>query len=179
PFQVRTATRAELRAEVAGFLKEVHFDEGDRVSPGVLVARLEVPDLSSRIAQKQAEMREAEAKLRLLEIGPRIEEIIEQRRRVERMTLWRDLARKDLVHARQALQEELARLDKQIAQQRAELDSAQQAHTRAQSLRGKSAAAEEQYEESKRKHQVAQAMLAQAQAQKRQREALGTREAIA
>src|SRR5262249_27413416 len=42
PFQVRPAIRAELRANVAGFLKAVHFEEGDRVSPETLVASLEV-----------------------------------------------------------------------------------------------------------------------------------------
>src|SRR5258706_13845001 len=44
-FRLRPATRAELRAPVAGFLNEVFCDEGDRVSPGALVVRLEVPDL--------------------------------------------------------------------------------------------------------------------------------------
>jgi hypothetical protein len=67
PFQVRPAVRAELRAPVAGFLAEVRCDEGDRVSPGTLLARLDVPDLASRIAQKHAEVREAKARLQLLE----------------------------------------------------------------------------------------------------------------
>ena len=124
PFQVRPSSRVELRAEVAGFLEAVHFEEGDHVSTGAVVARLRVPDLASRSAQKLAEVRESEARLRLLEAGPREEEIVEQRRRVERMKTWRDLAAKDLAHARQALQEELERLDKQIVQQRAELDAA-------------------------------------------------------
>ena len=57
-FRLRPACRAEVRAPVAGFVQEVHVDEGDRVSPGALVARLEVPDLDSRLAQKQAEIHE-------------------------------------------------------------------------------------------------------------------------
>src|SRR5205823_3888730 len=95
------------------------------------------------------------------------------------MKTWRDLARKDLEHARQALQEELARLSQLIEQNRAELDAAREAYERAKSLRSKGASAQEQFEEAKRKHQVAQATLAQAQSQKRQRQALGTREALA
>ena len=51
---------------MAGFLCEVYCEEGDQVSPGAPVARLEVSDLASRLAQKQAEVREAQAKLRLL-----------------------------------------------------------------------------------------------------------------
>jgi multidrug efflux pump subunit AcrA (membrane-fusion protein) len=179
PFLVRPVTRAELRAEVAGFVREIQFDEGDRVSPAALVARLEIPDLTSRIAQKRAETREAEAKLRLLEAGPRPEEVVEQRARVERMKNWRDLAAKDLVQGRQALEQEFGRLDQQTAQFRAELSWAESTYLRSKSLRAKGSVAEEQYQEAERKYHVAQASLAQAEFQKRHREALGTREAIA
>jgi multidrug efflux pump subunit AcrA (membrane-fusion protein) len=179
PFQVRPAVRAELRAPAAGFLREVYADEGDRLSAGTVVARLEVPDLASRLARKQAEVREGQARLRLLEAGPRYEEVLEQRRRVERSRDWRDLAQKDLTHARLALQEELARLDKQIAQCQAECDAARDAYARARALRSQRVLAGEQYEEAERKHQVARAQLAQAESQKRHRQALGTREAIA
>ncbi|MBI3839281.1 MAG: HlyD family efflux transporter periplasmic adaptor subunit [Planctomycetia bacterium] len=178
-FRLHPAIRAELRAPVAGFLTEIYFDEGDQVSSQALVARLEVPDLESHLAQKRSEMDEVQARLRLLEIGPRPEEVTEQRRRVERMEAWRDLAQSDLTHARQALQEELARLDKQIAQYRFELDAAKDAYERAQNVRAKGAIAEEQYREAQRKLYVAEAQLAQSHFQKRHREALGTREAIA
>src|SRR5262249_39432179 len=39
PFQVRPLTRAKVRAPVAGFLREVYYDQGDPVSPGAAVAR--------------------------------------------------------------------------------------------------------------------------------------------
>jgi multidrug efflux pump subunit AcrA (membrane-fusion protein) len=178
-FHVRPATRAEVRATVAGFVDEVYFDEGDRVTSDALVARLEIPDLSSRMAQKNAEVREAQARLLLLEQGPRPEEVLEQRRRVERSRVWRDLAKKDLAHAQQALKEELARLDKQITQYRVERDTAEDALERAKNLRSKAAVSEEQYREAERRFQVALTQFAQAQFQKRHREALGTREAIA
>jgi multidrug efflux pump subunit AcrA (membrane-fusion protein) len=70
-FQVRSTTRLELRAPMAGFLQEVNGDEGDRVQAGAVVARMHIPDLDSRIAQKRAEIVESEAKLRLLRFGPR------------------------------------------------------------------------------------------------------------
>src|SRR5262249_2637354 len=56
-FQVRAATRAELRAPVAGFLREIYCAEGARVSAGSPVARLEAADVASRLAQKRAEVR--------------------------------------------------------------------------------------------------------------------------
>jgi multidrug efflux pump subunit AcrA (membrane-fusion protein) len=178
-FCLRPVSRAEVRAPVAGFLREVSGDEGDRVAPGAVLARLEIPDLACRLAQKRAEVREGQARLRLLEAGPRYEEIIEQRRRVERAREWCDLAEQDLGKARQALGAELARLDKQIAQYQAEVKAAQPAFARARELRGQRAFAPEQAEEAERKFLVAQSQLAQAESQKRHRQALGTREAIA
>jgi multidrug resistance efflux pump len=87
PCQLRSAARVELRAPVAGFLQTVYFDEGDRVSPGALVALMEVPDLASRVAQKKAEVREAQATLTLLEAGtrPRPEEIQAKRAHLDRL----------------------------------------------------------------------------------------------
>ena len=70
-FQVRSTTRLEMRAPMAGFLQEVSGDEGDRVNSGALVARMHIPDLDSKIAQKRAEIVESDAKLRLLRFGPR------------------------------------------------------------------------------------------------------------
>src|SRR5262249_9979181 len=136
PFEVRPAARAELRAPVAGFLREVTLDEGKRAYPGCPVARLEVPDLDSQLAQKQAAAREAEARLRLLEEGPRPEAVVEQRLRVKRNREWRDLAGQDLARARNVLREALAALEEQITQCRAEQTQAQDSVARYQKLIG-------------------------------------------
>jgi multidrug resistance efflux pump len=174
-FQVRALRRAELRAPVAGFLREVYCDEGDRVSPGAPVARLEVTDLTSRLAQKRAEVREAEAKLRLLEAGPRLEEVVEQRRRVERAKAWHDLGREDLTRLHQVCEKELTRLEKQIAQHQAEVIAAKEAACRGRSLLGQAISAEE-YQKLGLRSQVCQAQLEQAQAEKQARQAKGTGE---
>jgi multidrug resistance efflux pump len=172
-FRLRPASRAELRAPVAGFVKEVHVDEGVRVSPGALVARLEVPDLDSRLAQKQAEIRELRAKQRLLQIGARPEEIAEQRHRVKRAEAWRDLGQQDLKRSRQAHAEELDRADKQVAACRAELDAAQGSYQRARLLAGRTAISKEEYQEVEGRFRVSQARLAEAQAARRALEARG------
>jgi multidrug efflux pump subunit AcrA (membrane-fusion protein) len=175
-FQVRPLNRAELRAQVAGFLCAVYCEEGDPVSPGAPVARLEVSDLASRLAQKRAELCEVQAKVRLLEAGPRYEEVVEQRRRVKRAMAWYDLARQDLTRLRQVFEKELVRLDKHIAQCRAEVTAAQDAVRRVRSLVGKAVSAE-QYQEVERRYQVCQSQLEQVQAEKHAREAKGTLEA--
>jgi putative peptide zinc metalloprotease protein len=179
PFSLRPVTRAEVRAPVAGFLREIACDEGDRVSRGALVARLEVPDLASRLAQKQAEIREGQAKLRLLEAGPRYEEVIEQRRRVERAQQWRDLARQDLRRTQEAFDEDLDQIDKQIAARQAELEAAQDSYQRARWLAGRKVFSREQLQECESRFRVGQAHLAEAQAAKRARQAKGPLEAEA
>jgi HlyD family secretion protein len=178
-FRVHPVVRVELRAPVGGFLQEAYFDEGSRVSPGAVAVRLEVPHLASRLAQKRAEVREVQARLRLLEAGPRTEEVDAQRRRVERAASWRDLAEHDLARARQAFTEELAGLDRQIAQHRAELEYARDVCARSQRLRRSGAVDEEQCRQAEKKIRVIEAQLEQAEARHRSRKALGVREAEA
>jgi multidrug efflux pump subunit AcrA (membrane-fusion protein) len=177
PFALRPAVRVELRAPVAGFLSEICCDEGDRVEPGVLVVRLNVPDLPSRIAQKHSEVLEAQAKLRLLEAGPRYEEIKQQRNRVERSAAWRDLAQRDLTRAQQAFKEDIKRLDGLMVQHHAEREAAKVAVDRAIKLRGMGAISEDDYVEAHKKLRVCLAQVEQVKAQKRSREAVGTQEA--
>ena len=172
-FQIRTGQRLEVRAEVAGFLKEVHFDEGNPVTQGALVARIEVPDLESLITQKQAAVREAGANLRRLQIGTRPEEIQEQRAKVTRAREWRDLATSDLGRARQGLKEELARFDQQIALHQTELDYASQSVMQSERLYRKGVLAGEQLRSERKKVQIAEGILQQAMSQKRTREAAG------
>jgi putative peptide zinc metalloprotease protein len=177
PFQVRPAVRAELRAPVAGFLKEICCDEGDRISPGEPLVHIEVPDLASRLAQKRAEVREAQARLRLLEIGPRYEEITEQRQRVERARALRGLAEKDLARGHQILEADLACLDKKIAQCAADLDFAQTSLARARGLLPSKTVSEEECLDKERKCRVCQALSEQVQAERRARVARGCQEA--
>ena len=60
-FRVRPAVRSQVPAPAAGFLADVCVAEGSRVEAGTVIARLEIPDLSSRIAQKRAELAELES----------------------------------------------------------------------------------------------------------------------
>jgi multidrug efflux pump subunit AcrA (membrane-fusion protein) len=173
-FQVRPLARAELRAPVAGFLKSVYRVECDRVSPGTLIARLEIPDLASRIAQKDAEVREARARLRLLTEGARREELVQHRRRVERARAWRDLGQQDLARAQQGLKDDLARLEAQVAQHRAEYDHAAGVLARSQSLLARRTIAVEQYREAESLCRSSLAQVNQAEAQQRARRAEGT-----
>lgn len=178
-FKVHPSTRSEIRATVSGFLAAALVDEGHRVNAGQLILRMEIPDLESRFAQKKAEIREARVRLRLLEIGTRPEELAVQRRRVERAEAWWKLSQSDLKRTSQSLAEEIQRLEKQVAQAQADVDASADAHKRARALLEKSIITQEDYREADRKYRVHHAQLAQAQAQKRAREATGALEAEA
>jgi multidrug resistance efflux pump len=178
-FQVRPVTRVEVRAAVSGFLRSVNAGEGDRVAASALLAVLDVPDLHTRTTQKRAEVHEVQARLRLLETGPRYEELTQQRLRLERAEAWREEAKRTLQRNRQALKEELARLDRQVDQHKAEVEHAAYNLQRDMRLYAADVLPASQLREKRLASRVAQAQLDQAVAQRRSREALGVQEAEA
>jgi HlyD family secretion protein len=69
------ADDVQLAAEVGGRVLEMHVAEGDRVSRGQPVARLDTRDAELAIARARAERAQADAQLRLLLAGSRPEDI--------------------------------------------------------------------------------------------------------
>src|SRR5262249_39685960 len=147
PFEAVSITRAEGRAPVAGFLREVFYDEGEQVYEGAPVARVEIPDLDSQLAQKGAAVRGAETGLQMLAAGAGPEEVAEQRGRVKRAEAWRALAEQDLDRVRRVLREEMVELDKQIEGHLAEQQIAARSLERNQKLQQRGASTEEQSDE--------------------------------
>jgi putative peptide zinc metalloprotease protein len=173
-FQVRPRTRVEIRALEAGFLRQISVDEGSNVEPGALIAQIDIPDLEMTLRKKQAELKETQARLTMLEAGPRHEEIDEQRQRVVRYERWRDLAKQNLEQSREALAQDLIRLDRQIQQYEAEVTYARRIGEQSKMLFDKGAFASEQLLGEQKKLQIAEFQLDQAKAQKQAREATGT-----
>ena len=69
------ATDVQVAAQVGGRLVELRVDEGDRVKTGDLVARLDTADAELALARATANLGQAEAQLRLLVAGARVEDI--------------------------------------------------------------------------------------------------------
>jgi HlyD family secretion protein len=69
------ATEVQLAAEVGGRIVELRVMEGDRVSPGDLIARLDRADTELQLQRATAERAAAQAQRRLLEAGAREEDI--------------------------------------------------------------------------------------------------------
>lgn len=77
------ATEVRVAAEVGGRLLEVAVEEGDRISVGAVVARLDASDTDISLRRAEAERDQAVAQLRLLQAGPRAEEVRQARAQVE------------------------------------------------------------------------------------------------
>jgi putative peptide zinc metalloprotease protein len=173
-FQVQPATRMQIRAPLAAFLKEVVGKEGDHVSAGQRVTLLDVPDLDSKIASKRAEVRETEAQLQLLKTGTRQEEIDDAQQRVARATEWRDLAANDLARSRKAVEKGLIRLDQKMVEVQASLKQAIEDVRRWKALYLRRVVTEQQLHEAQTAYKVAKAQLAQVRNEKAAQEGVGT-----
>jgi len=71
PGSLRPNQQVILQARVAGFVRSVAVDRGDRVAKGDVVAEVEVPELIADRTKRAAEVRVAEIEARRLEEGRR------------------------------------------------------------------------------------------------------------
>jgi HlyD family secretion protein len=69
------ATDVQVAAQVGGRLLELRVAEGDRVTAGDLVARLDTADAELALARSKANLGQADAQLRLLVAGARAEDV--------------------------------------------------------------------------------------------------------
>ncbi len=69
------ATEIQVAAEAAGRIVEMRVAEGDRVARGDLVARIDTRDVELQIDRLRAERAGADAQLRLLRAGARVQDI--------------------------------------------------------------------------------------------------------
>jgi len=82
-FKVLPAQNADVRAQVEGRIEEIYLDEGDLVQKGDLIARLSDRDYRAEFEKIEAEMDEKRANFKMLQAGPRREEIELVRMEVE------------------------------------------------------------------------------------------------
>ena len=74
-FAVLPVHNCDVRAEVDSTIQSVHVDEGQTVRHGDVIAELSDRDWRAELTKTTAQIREAEAQLRLLDAGTRPEEI--------------------------------------------------------------------------------------------------------
>jgi HlyD family secretion protein len=90
------ATEIRLAAKVGGRLLEAPLEEGDTVTAGELVARLETVDAEHQLAQARANVEAADAQLRLLLAGSRAEDLRRAEDQMAQAQAELDAARRDL-----------------------------------------------------------------------------------
>lgn len=105
------ATEVQVAPDVGGRLLELRPAEGDRVSPGDLVARLDTRDTELQIARARAERAGADAQLRFLQRGARVEDIRQARNQADAAAAETAAAAADL----QAAEADLARFEALLA----------------------------------------------------------------
>jgi HlyD family secretion protein len=77
------ATEVQVSAEVGGRIVELRVDEGDRVKRGDVIAMLDTRDTELQLERARAERQGADAQLRLLQAGSRVEDIRQSQAQVE------------------------------------------------------------------------------------------------
>jgi membrane fusion protein YbhG len=77
------ATEVHVAAEVGGRLVDLRVTEGDRVAPGDVIAHLDTRDIELQIGRARAERAGADAQLRLLQAGARVEDIRQAQAQVD------------------------------------------------------------------------------------------------
>lgn len=178
-FEVRPGNRVEVPAPVPSFVGAVRVEDGATVKAGDVLVELHAPDLQSQIETKQAELRESEANLAKLKLGPRREELEEQAARVKRLQAWYDLGKVELETARKSLEHELSALDHRIQQARAELEFAQGVLQHSQRLHELGALAGSELQHEKSQLAVLESKLGEAHAAYQARATEGVRVASA
>jgi HlyD family secretion protein len=69
------ATDVHVAAEVSGRIINVAINEGDRVRQGDVIAQIDTRDIDLSLQRARAERSQADAQLRLLQAGARVEEV--------------------------------------------------------------------------------------------------------
>jgi HlyD family secretion protein len=80
---VKPVQTVNLSPENAGILEELYVEQGDRVEPGQLIARMRSRDTAAQVQQNQAAVAEAEAALADVRQGSRPEETAQAEATVE------------------------------------------------------------------------------------------------
>ena len=101
------ATETRLASEAGGRILTLTVNEGDRVQPGQTILTLDTRDAQLAINRVKAEQAAAEAQLRLVQAGSRVEDIRQAQAQVETARAEVSAARSEL----QAAEQDLERFD--------------------------------------------------------------------
>jgi HlyD family secretion protein len=105
------ATEVQVSGDVGGRLLELRVSEGDRVVAGDVIARLDTRDIELQIERVRADRAGADAQLRFVQRGPRVEDIRQAEAQVDAARADAAAAGADL----KAAEADLARFESLLA----------------------------------------------------------------
>jgi putative peptide zinc metalloprotease protein len=115
PFTVLPLENADVRTQVSGLLEDIYVDEGDAVKAGQLIARLSDRDYRAELRKTEAAIAEKRAKLKMLKVGARREEIELARDTVATARTRLDQAQRRHDEAKRMRSERLTRAEASIS----------------------------------------------------------------
>ncbi|MCC6509853.1 MAG: efflux RND transporter periplasmic adaptor subunit [Pirellulaceae bacterium] len=104
---IKPKRKSELSFERSGRVDEILVEQGDRVTAGQTLARLNTEQLEAQLRKLEADQRAAEALLDELKAGPRVETIDAARANVREQEVQLELATSNLRRRQRLLQERL------------------------------------------------------------------------
>ena len=174
-FEVRPGDRHEIHAPVTGFISRILIEEGSRVKKGDPLVQLKSPDLETQISTKEAELRGVEANLGKLRLGPRPEQLTAMRDKAARLRNWVKLGHQELERAREAYKQELQAIDQRIERTKTQWEFAKQNYAESEKLFRLKALAGVQLKSEQLQLSVLSSQIAEAEADRRVKEANGLR----
>lgn len=90
------ATEVRIAAKIAGRVASVSVNEGDRVTKGAAVAAIATDDVDLALQRARAERAQADAQVRLLRAGSRVEDVQQAQAQVEAASAERQAAEAEL-----------------------------------------------------------------------------------
>jgi len=135
PLTILPARYAEIRAEEEGIVDTVYVDESDRVEVGQPIAHLSDRAIRAELDKVNADIAAAGATLKMLEIGPRPEEVDLARRDVDTAQTKLLQARDEYETAKKMQTELQAKAGAAVEKSQAQLDAAREDRQRMETLR--------------------------------------------
>ena len=146
-FQVIPLHNADIHAETSGLVEAVYVREGQEVKKGQVLARLRDSELRAEIGKLEKLVAEKNARLRLLEAGPRRERIELMRSRVAIARTKLELSRQQLDEAERLQAQRLQKASATVEKSQSHLEFGRQELARAKALHDQGLISRAKYEE--------------------------------
>jgi putative peptide zinc metalloprotease protein len=158
---------AEVRVQVDGTIAALAVAEGDTVNAGALIARLADREARAELRKVEAEIAQQQAQLKMLQTGPRLEEVALARQAVETAKTRQTHGQKRAAEATRMHTERRARAKAAVTKAQERLKYAQSALAMVTVLRDKGAISRKEFEEVEEQVAVRAQELEEVQAERR------------